>query len=64
MALVATAVTGIFSMVGDGQQRVFCCGTWKTPPKESWWGGKLPRVPYIAPRGLMTLPGNVVSFSE
>jgi hypothetical protein len=55
---------GIFSMLGDGPARAFCCGKWKTPPKEGFWGTKLPRLPYIAPRALTVMPGNGFEITE
>ena len=57
-------VCSSFTMCGDGQKRAFCCGQWKTPPKETFWGGKLPRVPYVPPRGPVILPGKVSNFTD
>jgi hypothetical protein len=55
---------GIFSMLGnEDRQRVWCCGQWKTPPKQGFWGTKLSRVPFVQPQAL-TLPGNVVQFTD
>jgi len=54
----------MFSMLGDGPQRVWCCNRWATPPKETFWGERLPRVPYIPPRAVVTLPGNDITFTD
>ena len=58
---------GAFTMCsGDGPARAFCCGQWKTPPKEGFWsGGKLPRLPYIAaPRGLTVMPSSGFEITD
>jgi len=53
---------GVFKMFGDGPQKVWCCKEWKTPPKESLWAGKLPRLASQAPSRGLTLPGKRISF--
>jgi hypothetical protein len=53
-----------FTMCGDGQVRAFCCGRWVVKPEEGFWAGRLPRIPYIPPRGLTVLPSNDISFSD
>ena len=55
-----------FTMCGDTTKpaRAFCCGRFVTPPKETFWGGKLPRIVAEQPRGVMTLPGNVIDFTD
>jgi hypothetical protein len=53
------------SLCGDGAARAFCCGQWKTPPKAGFWSAaEIPRLPYVAPRGVVTLPGKDVRFTD
>jgi hypothetical protein len=54
----------IFKMFApEDRKRVWCCNTWKTKPDEGFWSGKLPRVPYIPPRGVVVLEGNTINFT-
>jgi hypothetical protein len=55
----------IFSMISDNPARAFCCGVWKTPPKESFWSAApIPRLPYIAPRSLTVMPGSGFEITD
>jgi hypothetical protein len=46
---------GISYAFGDEKEpRAFCCGQWKTKPKESWLN-KLPRVQAVPVRGALVL---------
>jgi hypothetical protein len=56
---------GLFQMFAPEQrQRVWCCNEWKEKPSEGFWAGTLPRVPYIAPRGLLVLEGDTINLTD
>jgi hypothetical protein len=54
----------LFSVMGDGPQRVYCCGEHKTKPEEGFLKGRLPRVASRPVREAFTLPSNEVIFTN
>jgi hypothetical protein len=54
-------VTYVF---GDSEPRAYCCGTWITPPKKTWFSSELPTVQSAVPWRPVVLPGRVLDFSE
>jgi hypothetical protein len=55
---------GIEYLFGDEKEpRAFCCGGWKTKPKESWFS-KLPRVQAVPVRGLTVLHAPKIDFGD
>jgi hypothetical protein len=55
---------GVGYAFGEDSPRAFCCNSWITPPKKTFWSADLPVVQSAVPWRPTMLPGRVIDFAE
>jgi hypothetical protein len=55
---------GVGYVFGDSEPRAFCCNSWITPPKKTFWSGDLPVVQSAVAWKPVSLRGKVIDFAD